>query len=37
VNGASAHRGLLWDWNAVSWTKTVLDLPTVSGMALSRA
>jgi alkylation response protein AidB-like acyl-CoA dehydrogenase len=37
VNAASAHRGLLWDWNAVSWTKTVIGLPTVSGMALSRA
>jgi len=27
VNGAAAHRGLMWDWQAEGWVKAVLGLP----------
>jgi 3-hydroxy-9,10-secoandrosta-1,3,5(10)-triene-9,17-dione monooxygenase len=37
VNAAAAHRGLAWDWNAVSWTKTRLGIPSVPGFSFSRA
>ena len=37
VNAAAAHRGLAWDWVAVSWTKTMLGLPTVPGFTFTRA
>ena len=36
VNAAAAHRGLAWDWNAVGWTKTRLNIPTVPGFTFSR-
>jgi alkylation response protein AidB-like acyl-CoA dehydrogenase len=36
VNAAAAHRGLTWDWNAVSWTRTILGLPVTFGFPLNR-
>jgi 3-hydroxy-9,10-secoandrosta-1,3,5(10)-triene-9,17-dione monooxygenase len=36
VNAAAAHRGLAWDWNAVSWTKTVLGIPSTPGFTFNR-
>jgi 3-hydroxy-9,10-secoandrosta-1,3,5(10)-triene-9,17-dione monooxygenase len=36
VNGAAAHRGLTWDWNAAGWTKAMLGLPVAPGFPLSR-
>jgi hypothetical protein len=36
VNGAAAHHGLTWDWQAVSWTKTRLGLPTGPSWSFTR-
>ncbi len=37
ANAAAAHRGLAWDWIGVSWTKTILGLPTIPGFQFTRA
>jgi alkylation response protein AidB-like acyl-CoA dehydrogenase len=36
VNAAASHHGLTWDWQAVSWTKTMLGLPTGPGWSFTR-
>jgi len=37
VNAAAAYRDLAWGWIAVSWTKTMLGLPTMPGWSFTRA
>jgi len=37
TNGAAAHHGLTWDWQAVAWSRTILGLPTVPGYTFTRA
>jgi alkylation response protein AidB-like acyl-CoA dehydrogenase len=36
ANAAAAHHGLIWDWQAVSWTKTTLGMPTGPAWTFTR-
>ena len=37
TNAASAHHGLAWDAHAVTWTRSILGLPNVTGSTFTRA
>jgi 3-hydroxy-9,10-secoandrosta-1,3,5(10)-triene-9,17-dione monooxygenase len=37
VAAASSHHGLTWDWQAVSWTKSILGLPTGPSWTFTRS